>query len=66
MEQTIPHEEDIKNYTVERHVMFYPRTSRVSLNDLQKFFTLEAIASFMKYGYIVRDCTIIKSKKDGN
>lgn len=66
MEETIPHRDDVKNYTVERHVMFYPRTSRVSLNDLQKFFTLEAIASFIKYGYIIRDCTTIKPKKDGN
>ena len=60
--ETIPHREDVKNYTVVRHVMFYPKSSTVSLVDLQKFFTLEAIASFIKYEYIVRDCTTIKPK----
>ena len=60
--ETISHREVIKNYTVVRHVMFYPKSSRVSLADLQKFFTLEAIASFIKYEYIVRDCTTIKPK----
>ena len=60
MEETIPHREDVKNYTVVRHVMFYAKSSRVSLSDLQKFFTTEAIASFIKYGYIVRDCTTIR------
>ena len=64
--EIIPHEEDVKNYTVERHIMFYPKTERVSLRDLQKFFTLEAIASFIKYGYLVRDCTTIKPEKNAD
>lgn len=65
MEETIPHREDVKNYTVVRHVMFYAKTSRVSLSDLEKFFTTEAIASFIKYGYIERDCTTIKPEQNG-
>ena len=66
MEQTIPQEEDEKNYTGVRHIQFYAKTDRVSLKDLQKFFTLEAIASFIKYGYLVRDCTTIKPKENAN
>lgn len=60
----IQHEEDVKNYTVVRHVQFYAKTERVSLKDLQKFFTLEAIASYIKYGYLIRDCTTIKPNQD--
>ena len=56
----IQHEEDVKNYTVVRHVQFYAKSERVSLNDLRKFFTLQAIASYIKYGYLVRDSTTIK------
>ena len=64
--ETIPHREVVKDYTVVRHVMFYPKTSRVSLDDLKKFFTLEAIASFIQYDYIVRDCTTIKPEKNAD
>ncbi len=39
-------------YTVDRHIMFYPKTDKVTLEQLKRFFTDEAIESFIKYGYL--------------
>ncbi len=39
-------------YTVDRHIMFYPKTDKVTFEQLKRFFTDEAIESFIKYGYL--------------
>lgn len=39
-------------YSVERHVMFFARTSKVEIEQLEKFFTAHAIEEFIKYGYL--------------
>jgi hypothetical protein len=50
------HEEDDTDdedvYIVVRHIMFYPKTDEVTMEQLKRFFTDEAIESFIKYGYL--------------
>jgi len=50
------HDEEESNeenvYIVVRHIMFYPKTDEVTMEQLKRFFTDEAIESFIKYGYL--------------
>lgn len=39
-------------YSVERRIMFFARTSKVEIEQLEKFFTPHAIEEFLKYGYL--------------
>lgn len=53
---------EIKNYTVTRPMLWFCKNDRVSLNDMLKYFSIDGVASLIKYDYIVRDYTTIKPK----
>ena len=48
--QTITNHDAV--FSVERHLMFFARTSKVKIKQLEKFFTVHAIEEFIKYGYL--------------
>ena len=49
-----------KNYTIAKEIMFFTEWEKVSLSDLEQYFTLEALALLIKNNYIVRDSTSIR------
>ncbi len=49
-----------KNYTINKEMMFFSEWEKVSLSDLEQYFTLEALALLIKNNYIVRDSTSIR------
>jgi len=52
-----------KNYTINKEMMFFSEWEKVSLSDLEQYFTIEALALLIKNNYIIRDSTSIKPNK---
>ena len=61
MKLTIP--DQVKDYEVLKELVYFEVGERVSLADLQKVFTLTAIAGLIGHDYVKRDCLIIKNHK---
>jgi hypothetical protein len=62
MKLTIP--DPTKDYTINEWLIFFEVGERVSLSDLQKVFTLPAIAELISNDKVTRDCHIIVPKGD--
>ena len=53
----------MKNYTIKKIITFFNEGERVGLKDLEKFYTIEAIAELIRTKFIARDSTMIKPGK---
>lgn len=62
MKLTIPN--PTKDYTVKENIIFFEKDERISLQDLQKAFTLPAIAELISNDKVTRDCHVIVPKGD--
>jgi hypothetical protein len=62
MKLTIP--DPTKDYTVKEGLIFFEEGERVSLQDLQKVFTLPAVAELISCDKVTRDCHVIVPKDD--
>ena len=62
MKLTIP--DPPKDYTVKENIIFFEKGERISLQDLQKVFTLLAIAELISNDKVTRDWHIIVPKGD--
>ena len=62
-EEVLNLEKKPKDYTVKKNIIFFREEERVSLDDLRKVFTMEAIATLIKNSYVQRDNTGIKRHK---
>jgi hypothetical protein len=54
----------MKDYTVKEGLIFFEKDERVSLSDLQRVFTLPAIAELISCDKVTRDCHVIVPKGD--
>jgi hypothetical protein len=62
-EEVLNLKESPKDYTVKKNIIFFGEDERVSLDDMKRVFTLEAIATLIKNNYVQRDNTGIKRTK---
>lgn len=62
-EEVLNLEKKPKDYTVKKNIIFFGEEERVSLDDLRKVFTMEAISTLIKNSYVQRDNTGIKRPK---
>ena len=62
MKLTIP--DPMKDYTVNEDIIFFEEGEKISLSDLQKIFTLPAIAELISNDKVTRDCHVIVPNGD--